>query len=413
MKLVLYMQSIKHIALFTKNNFIQLGRKWISLPLLLLLPIILIGLIAFMIVSFIDIGDSDTIEVGLVDFDQSEETEIIVELLEESSQLGNMITMKRMNEIEANSRIENDKLSAYIVFPANFIHKLMEGERSQLSIIGNPKRPLESQLINELVETITRHIRGSQANILTINHYAKQLEMDSKERSDFLFKQFTEYFFYVLGSDQVLTEDKLTNNATASPIVYFSLAGWFAIVTVWLFVLYIMLYRDSSKNVKQRMRLYGVTNFQQAIASGIVTLVVTAILAVISFIGMKHFIPSLEVATENYLRMGLLMLGHSIIFIQCLTLLSWFIRSQKLTLLIQTGFTAITILFSGAIIPRIYFPVYTEKYSEYIFSHHAFYWMEQIALNGRFHAELQPLIVTIIGGFILLVGASFWKERVR
>ncbi|SER27240.1 ABC-2 type transport system permease protein [Gracilibacillus ureilyticus] len=407
------MQSIKHIALFTKNNFIQLGRKWFTLPLLLLFPIILIGIITIMFISIMDISETETIKVGLVDFDQSEETEIIVELLEESSQLGDVIAMSRMTEDEAVSGIEENQLSAYITFPAHFIQKLMDGDSSQLSIIGNPKRPLESQLVNELVETITRHIRGSQANILTINYYAKQLDMDNAERNDFLFKQFTDYFFYVLGSDKVLEEDKLINNATASPVVYFSLAGWFAIVTIWLYIFYIILYRDSSENLKQRMQLYGVTDLQQAISVGLVTLILTAVFAIISFLGIQSFIPGFEIAEENYLRIGLLMILHSIIFIICLILLNWLIRSQKLTLLIQTAFTGTIILLSGAIIPRIYFPVYAENFSNSIFSHQAFYWIEQVALNGRFYAEYQPLTITLIIGLILLAGVSFWKERVH
>ncbi|KAB8137480.1 ABC transporter permease [Gracilibacillus oryzae] len=407
------MKSLKHIALFTKNNIIQLGRKWLTLPLLLLFPIILIGLIAFLFISVIDNSDTNTIQVGLVDFDQSEETDIIIELLEESSQLGSMVTMEKISETEAKVGIKENQLSAYIIFPERFIEKLMDGERSQLSIIGNPNQPIESQLINELVETITRHIRGSQANILAINEYAKQLDMENEARNDFLFKQFTDYFFYVLGSDQVMDESKLTNNATASPLVYFSLAALFAIITIWLFLLYIILQRDSSKNLKQRMKLYGVTDLQQAVSDGFVSLLITAMLALFSFICLRQLLPAFELAGDNYGRIGLLLLFHSVIFLQCLTLINWLIRSQKVTILLQTAYVIFVILFSGAIIPRIYFPAYLDQYFDYIFSHQAFYWVEQIVLNGRFYAELQPLIITALVGCTLLVAVSLWKERVR
>ncbi|WP_163580162.1 ABC transporter permease [Gracilibacillus saliphilus] len=407
------MQSLKHIALFTKNNLIQLGRKWLSLPLLLLSPIILIGLLALTVISMLDVTSTDTIEVGLVDLDQSEETEMIVELLEESSQLGNHIAMEKVEETQAIEAIENNQLSSYIMFPDHFFQKLMDGERSQLSIIGNPKQPVESQLINELVETVTRHIRGSQANILTINHYAKQLNMDNEERNTLLFEQFTDYFFYVLGSDQVVREDQVTNNATASPILYFSLAGWFTLVTIWLFIIYTMLHQDNSLRMRQRMKLYGVTDLQQAIASGIVSLLVTAVWAALSFAFLPYFFDEVIITGENYIRISLLLLLHSIIFLQCIILIDWLISSSKLTVLVQTLFTGITILFSGAIIPKIYFPIYLEDYFSISFSHQSFYWMEQIILNGRFYAELQPLLLAAIIGGLLLAIYSFGKERVH
>ncbi len=407
------MQTLKHIVLFTKINFKQLGRKWLSLPLLLLLPFLLISLLAFTIISFIDVSDTSVIKVGLVDLDQSEETELIVELLEESAQLGDQIAMNKLEEQDAIAGIENNELSSYIIFPSNFFQKLMEGQSSELSIIGNPKQPLESQLINELVQTITRHIRSSQANILTINYYAKQMGMENEERNDFLFEQFTDFFFYVLGGDQVLDEELVTNNATASPTAYFSLAGCFTLITIWLFALYIVLHRDSSTNMKQRMKLYGVTDFQQAISVGVVVLFITSILSFISFVVLQYFFASVSIADQNYYRVGLLLLFHSIIFLHILTLIDWWFSSKKLSIFVQTIFTGITILLSGAIIPALYFPVYIQDYLEYSFSYQSFYWIEQILLNGRFYADLQPLILFSLSGFFLLLICSFWKERVR
>ncbi|SHN23091.1 ABC transporter permease [Gracilibacillus kekensis] len=406
------MHSLKHIVLFTKSNLIQLRRKWLSLPLLLLSPILLIGLLILTVISMLDVTNQKTIEVGLVDLDQSEETEIIVKLLEESSQLGNYFTMEKVEEEQAIKAIENNQISSYIIFPDDFFQNLMDGERSQLSIIGNPKQPIESQLINELIETVTRHIRGSQANILTINHYAKQLNMDSEERNKLLFEQFTDYFFYVLGGDQVIQEDQVTNNATSSTILYFSIAGWFTLVTIWIFIIYTMLHKDNNLRMRQRMRLYGVTDLQQAIATGIVTLLITAILAVLSFSLIPYFFNEVIITGENYIRLSQLLLFHGIIFLQCIILIDWLISSKKLTVLIQTLFTGIIILFSGAIIPKIYYPIYLEEFFLMSFSHQSFYWMEQIILNGRFYAELQPLIFTTIIGGVLLVIVSFGKERV-
>ncbi|MDX8045234.1 ABC transporter permease [Gracilibacillus sp. S3-1-1] len=406
------MQFLKHIVLFIKNNLTQLRRKWLSLPLLLLSPLLLLGLLAFIIISTLDVGEDNSIEIGLVDLDQSEETDLIVTLLEESSQIGDYMEMKRMDQSDAEKSIKNNQISSYILFPDNFFQKMIDGERSQLSIIGNPDQPVESELVNELVETVTRHIRSSQANILTINYYAKQLHMEDEERTSLLLEQFVNYFFYVLGGDTAVKENQVTNNATNSPILYFSIAGWFSLVTIWLFLIYSLLHKDNSRNLKKRMKLYGVTDLEQKIANSVVTLFITAILAIISFRFLAYFFEEISIAAENYGRVSLLVLLHSIIFLQCLILLDWVISSTKLTVLIQTLFTGIVILFSGALIPKIYFPRYLEEAFTFSFSHQSFHWVEQIILNGRYYAELQPLMWTAIIGSLILAIFSFGKERI-
>ena len=71
------------------------------------------------------------------------------------------------------------------------------------------------------------------------------------------------------------------------------------------------------------------------------------------------------------------------------------------------------ILLSGAIIPTIYYPPFLQDVMPYIISYLAMDWIQQITLNGRYHAEYTPLL--IIGGALLflLLALSSWKERAR
>ena len=363
--------------------------------------------------NLLDNEEQAPIEVGLVNLDQSDETALLVDLLSESSELGETIQMTPISEQQGKTGIETNQLSSYIIFPAAFFSSLMDGKQSQVEIIGNPDRPLQSQLINELMETITRHIRSSQASILTINDYAKQLGMDQQDRNDMLFEEFVDFFFYVLGSNKVVDEEQLINQATATPFDYFSLAGWFTLVTIWLLMIYTALRRVNDKKLITRMRLYGVTNLQQSIAHLVVTLLVLLILATMIFSGLLFFLDTITLTAENYSRVILLTALHSTIFLQSLILLDWFIQSEKLTLLIHTFFTILVVISSGALIPMIYFPVYLERLFSFSFAYQAFYWIERISLNGRFYAEYQALLLTMLAGFLLLATIAFVKERVQ
>src|SRR5690625_1276550 len=153
------MLFIKHFLLFIKHNLLQLRRKWLFLPLLILFPSIIIGLIAIILISFITTEETnDPIQVGLVDHDQSEETEMVVDLLADSSELGSFIQLKPMIESEAIDLMSTNELSAYITFPPHFTTHLYEGTSVDLSMIGNPEHPTQSYLIKELIDSVTRHI---------------------------------------------------------------------------------------------------------------------------------------------------------------------------------------------------------------------------------------------------------------
>src|SRR5699024_7831942 len=186
------MTFVKHSLLFIRSNLKQLQSKWPALPLLLLFPVILISLVAVIAVSLVQPDENDPIHVGLVDLDKSQETETVISLIEESSQLGNFIKMEALTKDEASTQI-NKQLSAYISFPEGFTESLYTGDSVTLNITGNPGKQTESYLVKELLDSIARHIRAALANILTVNFYAKQLLIDSDVRHDMLFQQFNEF----------------------------------------------------------------------------------------------------------------------------------------------------------------------------------------------------------------------------
>ncbi|WP_106496962.1 ABC transporter permease [Lentibacillus sp. Marseille-P4043] len=406
------MLFINHLFLFIKHDFKKLRRKWPSLPLLLLFPIVIITLCSIMIVSFIDQDERDPIQIGLVDLDQSKETQLVVKLIEESSQLGNYISINALSKEKADSDLKQNNLSAYITFPQDFTEHLYHGKSVALHITGNPNKPTESFVIKELLDSVSRHIRAAQANILTINFFAKQLPMGTDELNDMLFDQFTSFVLYTIGKDKILDEETVTNRATNTPLHYYALASWFIIVTIWLIAFYSFLTRDDHVRMKQRMRLYGVSALQQLLAKIITTLTVTAFCAAFVLYAFQQF-TDITLYKEDYGRIAIITLLYSFIFLQGLALIETIIQTQKLRLLMQSLFTGFTLFISGAIIPSLYFPTYLQTYLPYSFSNQAFHWLQEIVLNERFYADYLPLLCLTLAGFFLLSGVSLWKERVN
>lgn len=390
----------------------QLQRKWLSLPLLLIFPIVIAGLLLIMITSFFTSDEKQPIQVGLVDLDHSTETQMVVDLIDESSQLGTFIQIKGMSKNEADKAIIKNQLSSYIVFPEDFTTNLYQGKSIAIPIIGNPDQTTESYLIKELIESVTRHIRASQANILTINYYAAEMGLDSGTREDILFEQFKEYLFYTIGRDKIISDKEISNNVTASPSNYYGVAGWFIIITIWLLSVYNFLAKEDAFRMKQRMKLYGVTAFQQVLAKIFVALVTVSVFAIGAFIFLQKLL-MLELGFEDYLRILIVMLLYSLVFLQGLAILESIIPSQKLIVLGQVTLTVLLIMVSGAIIPVLYFPLWLQNVVTYSYSYEGFHWLQEIILNGRLFADYIPLLLMNAVGIFVLIALSLWKERVK
>lgn len=405
------MQSLKFVSLFTKNNLLQLRRKWRTLPLLLLFPFVLIGLIAFLLVSYTTSLEEDPLQIGLVDLDQTTETEMVINLLEESSQLGDFLHMTQLSKEEAKAKMEKDDLIAYILFPDEFTNKLYDGESVVVTVVGHPKHQLESYFVKELIDSAARHISSSQANILTINYYAKQLELESKLRNQIVQQQFNEFLLYAIGKDNVLNQNILTNNATSSPKAYFSLAASFFIITVWVFAIYLLLFKEQSNEIQTRIRLYGVTELQQMVARIIVTFLSTLILSFLLLIGIVNIL-NLDILQGNYGRI-LLLLGLFIAtYLFVLAIIEAMIQSPKIRLLIQIIITGFLLLSSGSLIPDMYLPIYIQEYVPVIFSYQTFSWLEEILLNERMYVDFIPMLLSLGVAIFTIIGITSIKERV-
>lgn len=403
------MGKMKHIFVFIANDISRLRRKWLTLPLIFISPVLLLGLVIWMLSSFLSFGESDKMSVGLVNLDDSDETEIIVSALAGSADVADGLEITEVSEADAEQMIENNELDSYIVFPGKFTEKMMQGEASELIVVGNPDMQLESYVISSVIDTVVRHIRNSQANILTINHYAREFGMTDEARQELIFKEFVSQFIQVLSSDTLMDEHEKVQNISAGNL-YFIVNGLFIIMTVWVYILYIVLMRDVGRNLKDRMNIFGVTYLAEAIAK-IITIgtLVTAAAALLLY-GVLT-LSAIELQDENLLRLLILIAFHIFTTVMIMIIIGWLIPSFKISMVVQLGVLMLLILFAGSIIPRIYFPLYFDRIFEYMYSYQALSWMEEIILNGRFTMEIDIMIVTLGVAGVLLFLLSILKER--
>lgn len=406
------MQMLKHIGLFMKNNMMQLQRKWYALPLLLLFPIIVISMLAFIMISFFNAEEQEIIHVGLVDLDETRETQMVMNVMEDSKEFANFITVEQMSESVAEQEIKQNNLSAYIIFPENFANLLYTGDSVELEIIGNEKQRTESHFVKSFMNSISEHINSAQASILTINDYIKKLDFTDSERHDILLEQFQSFLLFTLTKDRVIVEESIENKTSETPFAYYVISSWVIITTIWLFVFYNFLHTDTSLRMERRIRLYNVTIFQQLISKLLVSFFMTLLFSIGFFIAI-YFVLDTTLYSSDFWDIAIrasLYIG-SLLFI--IAILELIVRSQKLLLVLQSIGIFIAIVLSGAIIPTIYFPLFLQQTIEKLFSFEYFNHLKDLLLKREFLDEPIILIITCISSFAIMAIIAFWKERIR
>lgn len=406
------MNFIKHTYLFIQHNLQQNKRRGFMLPLILLFPVLLIGAVIILVMTFFDSSEQSPIKLGVVNQDQSKETEMIIDILEETSEFGPFMQIESLDEDQAEDKVEANELSAYLLLPEDFTSNLYDGYPVTMSVIGNLKQEMESNVVHELINSVMRHIETSQANILLVNEYAKKVDMDDETRSELVMDEFMRTLFSVAGKDKVISEDTVENYSTTSPVHYFMLSSFFIVITVWLLVIYHYLYREEANRMIERMRLYGVTHLQQITARIIVTLIMTGVFATLAFVVLINFI-SFDLYREDYIRIALICFLYSSFYLVLLAVCEMVLHAPRIRLLVHSLLTITLIGLSGALIPTIYFPLYIQDILAYIPATEALFWLQEIVLNDRLYADYSQLLFYVGSSILLLIVLSLWKERVR
>lgn len=403
------MKTLKHIYVFMANDINRMRRKWLSLPLIYISPLIFVGLVIWMASLFFIPDEEEPVSVGVVNLDDSDETSQIVSLLLEATDIDAGLNLVGLDEAEAFNQIEDDDIAAYIVFPAEFFTKMIQGDGSQLKVVGNPNRMLESHVVNEMIETVVRHIRSSQANILTINEYAKNFGMDAEAREELMLNQFINFFLQTLSSGAMMDESESTHHIS-SGYEYFIVNGMFIIITVWVLITHLILIQDVRPELRNRMKMFGATYISEGAAKIIITFLMTSLMSIL-FLYMVTRLNGLYTMGENFVRVFVLIGLYILVLTMILLLIDWLIPSFKVDLLSKVAALIAVLLFAGAIIPRIYFPIYMDGVFDYSFGYQSLSWIEDIMLGSRFSFESDVLLISILVLSALLIAAGFWKER--
>src|SRR5699024_4136596 len=150
-------------------------KKWY---LLLYLLIIVIGLFATLIVIQQLNQDNEKFRIGVVDKDQSPETQIILKSLGDGANLGKDISIKKYNQKVAEKKLKNKTLEGYYVFEKGMTHDFYKNGSLPISIHTYDKQSTKSLVINQLTDSVYQRLMLSMGGGLSYTTLSSHNDKD-------------------------------------------------------------------------------------------------------------------------------------------------------------------------------------------------------------------------------------------
>ncbi|MEC1178992.1 ABC transporter permease [Metasolibacillus meyeri] len=404
------MKAFKNILFFTMQNARYLKKKWFSLLLLFITPICMIGLFLLLILQFMMPDERQKSTLAIVDNDRTEESKILTQLLVMALNGNGHIHIERMSAREAEQAIAQQQITSYVTFPQGLTKELYAGNPIELPLVGDANKPIENAMIENLLNSMASYIESAQANILTVYEYAKETSMSTERYNQLQEEIFIDYAIYTVGKNNFLLENTVKNTATSMPSYYYAMSTLFICTTIWLTGFYMLLMKEESRSIQNRLRLFGVTIAQLFIARAIITISGMLLCLTILYSVMNQWL-ELALYPLDYMRLLLFVLLYSVCVVCLQGVIELVSTTAKMRMLLYIILTALVIGVSGAVLPTIYFPAGLQQLLLYTFPYEAFTWVIDIALENRNYANYTSMLASMAISIILFGLLALYRER--
>ncbi|MCK4267886.1 MAG: ABC transporter permease, partial [Actinomycetia bacterium] len=149
---------MKLLAVALKDTMVTI-RDREALLILLAMPFIIITILG------LALGDSfggdpglEKYDIGVIDKDKGEISELFVEDTLKSDELAKLITVKKMSTARATKLIQRGELAAAVVIPNGFTANVKTGDGGELQILGDPGQALRSSILQGITRSFARRL---------------------------------------------------------------------------------------------------------------------------------------------------------------------------------------------------------------------------------------------------------------
>jgi len=393
---------MRQIALLVYYDFKIYLQDKRAIVLMLVLPLLFIMLVGYGAAPLLERNTFiEPFPVALVDQENNIETRTLINHFENTPAFQEMVQFIKTNREEALSLLKDNKTAAVIFIPEGFVSKMEHGENLPFTVIGNPRRPLQSAVIKNMMQSASNLVSAAQSGVNTVLHYMREAEVSRETYNYWYNKSVKDFSLRSLGRNEIFLVESISATGKIATFEYYSLA----VGMVFLLILGMgglqLIIRDKENGIFSRLKSHGLSIWKLLLSKVIV-------LSILQLVQLTAVFSLLSIFTTiNYqgsIFWSLLVVMAIFAAVAALFILVAAVSpNTSAANLISLAIIAIFSVMGGSILPPAYLPGAFEYLGFFTINKWAMLGM----VNAIFDFRLKQVLQSI---FALLLLSGVWLK---
>ncbi len=188
------------------------------LALLLALALVLVQGVGVLSVQLFSGGAGFTgMTLGICGAEEEDDlTRKLVSMAAAAAGVEDYCTLEAVAEQEGRKALEEGDITALLILPEGLVESVLNGENKPVTLLTNANQPLESWLIRQIGQSVSRMLAAAQAGIYTVLDEYDRSELAEPDREDVLLEINLAYLSWVSGREKIY--DTLTVSPTGGSL---------------------------------------------------------------------------------------------------------------------------------------------------------------------------------------------------
>jgi ABC-2 type transport system permease protein len=366
---------------------------WLKQPVplfaMMLFPLLLLGITYLGLKPLLD--EKQWVEpfaVAIVDEDNTFETKLLMKQYEESKELQAVLSFQKTDGKTASEMLADNEIAGMVIVPDGFTNGIRRGKNIPVTVIGNPERPFQAELLQQVMVSNANLITAAQSGANAAFHYLRKMGLSSEEFATYRDAIITDFTLQALNRNKIYKTETLSAFGGITPVEFYSLSGVLILLLIGGLFGMSLTARGEQTALRERLSLQGVRSsvfFFGNIISVFMLLVIQNALLIVLFYSVTK--------TWSFLATAILLaycLAVSSLFALCQELLQRNGAKWGAGILLVVGVTAT----SGSVLPLSYLPELWRSVSFLNVLHHTHNGLVETLFSG---AGEWSLVVTLMG----------------
>lgn len=291
-------------------------------------------------------------KAAIVNEDHTMETKMVIKQLTDSGHLNRVIKTDIMSAEKAEQLLRENKIAAIIHIPEGFSSDVAKGENTPVRVVGNPQRPLESQLVRHLLESAADFTSAAQSGINTVYYFMEDAELPKGEKRAQYKRDLVSFSLHILGRGEIFEEHRQENLFQESLYDYYAISFYILCLMIWTYLCHNLLKEKAGVAVQARLSAMGYTALQSLAGKW------AAVSIFVFFGAMLIGVPYL--IWKDGSVPGPVFIGGTLLivfaFASLFTLTGALIKNDRLNLLANMLVILLGAIIGEHLIPAVYYP---------------------------------------------------------